>query len=233
MKIIVLKIIFIVYYSILEYYIIKIMEINNKSTFQIQNKKCNSAYLELIIGPMCSGKTSKLIEIAKQCKICDISYMVVNHSFDDKRFGNSNSNNQLSSDSLMYTHDKKSIKCIYSSNLENIIDDLLNFDVILINEGQFFTDLCETVKKMLIMNKQIYIAGLDGDFERKRFGQIIDLIPLCDKVNKLSSLCGICKDGTSGIFSMRVTEEKEQTVVGSDNYIPVCRKCFLNNKNNE
>jgi len=206
------------------------MEINNKSTFQIQNKnkRCHTAYLELIIGPMCSGKTSKLIEIAKQCKICEIFYMVVNHSFDDKRFEDINTNNNnLSSDSLMYTHDKKSIKCIYSSNLEESIDYLMDIDVILINEGQFFPDLCETVKKMLLMDKQIYIAGLDGDFERKRFGQIIDLIPLCDKVNKLSSLCGICKDGTPGIFSMRVTEEKEQTVVGSDNYIPVCRKCYF------
>jgi len=204
------------------------MEINNKSTSQTHiQKKSHNAYLELIIGPMCSGKTSKLIEIAKQCKICDISYMVVNHSIDDKRFDNDNTNNNMSSDSLMYTHDKKSIKCIYSNNLENIICNLLNIDVILINEGQFFPDLCETVKKMLLMNKQIYIAGLDGDFERKRFGQIIDLIPLCDKVNKLNSLCGICKDGTSGIFSMRVTKEKEQTVVGSDNYIPVCRSCYL------
>jgi thymidine kinase len=70
---------------------------------------------------------------------------------------------------------------------------------------------------------------LDGDFERKKFGTILDLIPLCDKVRKLTSLCSTCKDGTLAIFSMRLTKEKEQTVVGSDNYIPVCRKCYTNN----
>jgi len=82
------------------------------------------------------------------------------------------------------------------------------------------------VVDMLKYNKKVYVGGLDGDFERKKFGAILDLIPLCDKVTKLTSLCSQCKDGTPGIFSMRLTNEVEQTVVGSDNYIPVCRKCF-------
>ena len=76
---------------------------------------------------------------------------------------------------------------------------------------------------------KVYVCGLDGDFQRKKFGQILDLIPLCDKVTKLTSLCSICKDGTPGIFSMRITFEKEQTLVGSKNYLPVCRRCFTNN----
>jgi thymidine kinase len=103
-------------------------------------------------------------------------------------------------------------------------------DVILINEGQFFSDLYDVVLDMLSHNKKVYICGLDGDFERKKFGQILDLIPLCDKVTKLTSLCSQCKDGTPGIFSMRLTTETQQTLVGSDNYIPVCRKCYEQNK---
>ena len=82
---------------------------------------------------------------------------------------------------------------------------------------------------MLKYNKKIYISGLDGDFERKKFGNILDLIPHCDNVRKLKSLCSICKNGTPGIFSMRLTNEKEQTLVGSDNYIPVCRNCYEKN----
>jgi thymidine kinase len=103
---------------------------------------------------------------------------------------------------------------------------LRNSDVILINEGQFFPDLYEVVLDMLNNHKKVYICGLDGDFERKKFGAILDLIPLCDKVNKLTSLCSLCRDGTRGIFSMRLTNETEQTLVGSDNYIPVCRSCY-------
>jgi len=101
-------------------------------------------------------------------------------------------------------------------------------EVVLINEGQFFPDLEEFVKILLKNNKKIYVCGLDGDFERKKFGQMLDLIPLCDKVTKLTSLCSICKNGTPGIFSKRITMEKVQTVVGSDNYIPVCRICYEN-----
>jgi thymidine kinase len=176
---------------------------------------------------MYSGKTSKLVEIYKQCKFCNINVAVINHCF-DKRYD----------ETLLSTHDKVMIPCIQTNKLKDIwyfendaiklkrLDDsvtLINSDVILINEGQFFDDLYPTVKHMLEHGKKIYICGLDGDFERNKFGQILDLIPLCDKVSKLTSLCSLCKDGTPGIFSKRITPEKEQTVVGSDNYIPVCR----------
>jgi thymidine kinase len=99
----------------------------------------------------------------------------------------------------------------------------------LINEGQFFADLYETVLDMLKCNKKVYICGLDGDFERKKFGQMLDLIPHCDHVIKMSSLCSLCKNGTRGIFSMRLSDEKQQTLIGSDNYVPVCRNCYENN----
>jgi thymidine kinase len=53
----------------------------------------------------------------------------------------------------------------------------------------------------------VFVAGLDGDFERKKFGAVLDLIPLCDKVTKLASLCSFCRDGTPAIFSKRLTDE--------------------------
>jgi thymidine kinase len=195
----------------------------------------NTAYLELIIGPMYSGKTSELLQIYKQCKFCNISVSIINHTI-DKRYH----------DTMVSNHDKVMAPCLQANNLSDIwtLDGFINScnfsdnyaykllkssDVILINEGQFFPDLYDVVVDMLKHNKKIYICGLDGDFERKKFGSIIDLIPLCDKVRKLTSLCSKCKNGTPGIFSMRLTEEREQTLVGSDNYIPVCRKCYENN----
>ena len=43
----------------------------------------------------------------------------------------------------------------------------------------------------------------------------------------LKAYCSICKDGTLGIFSKRISENNEQILVGSDkDYIAVCRKCF-------
>ena len=76
-------------------------------------------------------------------------------------------------------------------------------------------------------NKIVYICGLDGDFKRNRFGKILELIPYCDKIVKLQSLCSICKNGNPAIFSYRITEESSQIVIGSDNYIPLCRACYI------
>ena len=186
----------------------------------IMTTSSNSAgYLELFIGPMYASKTTRLVDIYKQCKFCNISVKVINHTIDNRY-----------DDELLSTHDKVKIPCLQAKNLSDVWnDELKNSDVILINEGQFFSDLYEVVVEMLSCKKKIYICGLDGDFERKKFGTILDLIPLCDKVTKLTSLCSQCKDGTPGIFSMRLTNEKQQTLVGSDNYIPVCRKCYEQN----
>jgi len=199
----------------------------------------NTGYLELIIGPMFSSKTSSLLEIYKQCKFCNIPVSIINHAI-DKRYH----------DTMISSHDKIMAPCFQANKLDDIwtnngiaeMDNdynikahnmLRNSDVILINEGQFFPDLYEVVVDMLNNKKKVYVCGLDGDFERKKFGAMLDLIPLCDKVNKLTSLCSLCRDGTRGIFSMRLTDEKEQTVVGSDNYIPVCRNCYSKKNSNK
>ena len=195
----------------------------------------NIGYLEIILGSMYSGKSTRLLEIYKQCIFCNIPVIIINHSIDTRYH-----------ESMVSTHDKVMAPCIQTTKLNDIWDyndidchfnensenhlKLRMADVILINEGQFFKDLNTVVEDMLKHNKRIYICGLDSDFERKKFGQILDLIPLCDKVSKLTSLCSQCKDGTPGIFSMRLTSEKQQTLVGSDNYIPVCRKCYENKK---
>ena len=194
----------------------------------------STSSLKLYIGPMYSGKTSKLLEIYKQCSFCNIPVIVINHASDTRYH-----------DSMLSTHDKIMIPCIQASNICEIWNHIdvnspfnsrsLNYlkvrsaEVILINEGQFFDDLYDCVIDMLKENKQVYIAGLDGDFERKKFGQILDLIPHCDEVTKLTSLCSICKNGKPGIFSLRLSRETKQTVVGSDNYIPVCRNCYCYN----
>lgn len=176
----------------------------------------SNGYLELILGPMFSGKTSRLVELYNQCAFCNMSVAVINHVIDNRY-----------DDELLSTHDHVKIPCIRVNCLANAWEQVADKQVVLINEGQFFPDLVDFVQKLLNAEKQVYVCGLDGDFERKKFGQVLDLVPLCDRVHKLVSLCSLCKDGTKAIFSMRLTHEKEQTVVGSENYIPVCRGCYV------
>ena len=147
-------------------------------------------FLEVILGAMFSSKTSTIVEIYKQCIFCNIPVSIINHTL-DKRYH----------DTLVSTHDKVTAPCLQTTKLGDIWHceggsestdydahcSLRKSDVILINEGQFFLDLYDIVSDMLNHNKKVYVCGLDGDFERKKFGQILDLIPLCDNVRKLTS----------------------------------------------
>ena len=102
---------------------------------------------------------------------------------------------------------------------------IYNYDIILINEGQFFPDLYESVCKLVETHKKIvYVCGLDGDFKRNKFGKMLDLIPLCDNVTKLSATCVSCNK--PAIFSKRLSTEEQQVIIGSSNYSPMCRGCY-------
>jgi len=186
----------------------------------LQQRK--SGYLEIILGPMFSGKTTALYNIYTECVENNIPVLVINHSFDN-RYDNNNK--------LLYTHNLQTMPCISTNTLYFIPGApsiLKEVDTILINEGQFFDDLTlyTFVDHLLKLKKRVYVCGLDGDYKRKKFGGILDLIPLCDKVTKLNSVCSLCKDGTPGLFSKRITDEKDVVVVGSNNYLSVCRLCY-------
>ena len=198
---------------------IEVQTNNMLSQHHHQEMSQTTGYLELILGSMFSGKTSKLIEIYRQYTFCNIPVLVINHEFDD-RYENASH--------TMSSHDCIQVPCVKTSSLKKLLNDhnMAGTEVFLINEGQFFEDLVEAVKDLLVLKKKVYVCGLDGDFERKKFGHILDLIPLCDSVTKLKSLCAVCKNGTPGIFSKRLTCQTQQTVIGTTNYIPVCRNCY-------
>ena len=101
------------------------------------------------------------------------------------------------------------------------------FDVFFINEGQFFSDLKFYVDYLVNRkNKKVYVCGLDGDFRREKFGTLLDIIPICDDIIKLKALCIECKK-SEALFTYRLTNDKEQTVVGgSESYCALCRSCY-------
>ena len=111
-----------------------------------------------------------------------------------------------------------------SREMNETRDALLNARHIMINEAQFYPDLVEFVKEFMgkYMNKTIHVYGLDGDFKQEKIGQILDIIPLCESIQKLKA---ICKCGEPAIFSKRLSEETDQYQPNAQ-YIPVCRKCL-------
>jgi len=182
-------------------------------------------YLELIIGPIVFGENQQAARAIQAVHVLQYIGSGYNHSLDNRY-----------SDTMLSNHAKHMVPCIRASKLRDIWNTsgsestqanvIKEVSVVLINEGQFFEDLYDVVCEMVNANKKVYICGLDGDYKRNKFGQIHDLIPMCDNVYKIRSLCGLCKNGRSGIFSKRVVESDKQTLIGIDNYIPVCRTCY-------
>ena len=102
----------------------------------------------------------------------------------------------------------------------------LNSDVICINEGQFYNGLFDFCKKSANnYNKEIHVCGLDGDYLQNPFGEMLNLIPISENVKRLSALCKICNNGNLAFFTKRISNSKDQYLIGGKNeYIPVCRK---------
>jgi thymidine kinase len=177
--------------------------------------------LELIIGPMFSGKSTELIRQIRMMKVINAKYIVIKPKIDTR----------YESDKIV-SHNKDSEKCIIVDNLNEITDEMINdCKYLIIDEGQFLKNLKNKVLYWVEkLNKHVIVGGLDSDFQRKPIGEIIDLIPYADVCNKKTALCKICNDGTMALFSHRICNEKnkEQILIGAnDLYIPVCRRHYL------
>lgn len=190
------------------------IQTNNQS---LKTSKIGS--INIVIGCMYSGKTSEVIRECK--KWFSISRKAICINFEgDTRYGD---------DEQLYNHDLNSVECIKVSKLEQVnIQSIIEGDIILINEGQFFDDLIEYCQLWCeTYGKNIIVSGLDGDFKRKSFGKILDLIPYSESVVKLHAFCSMCANGTHAHFTWRLSKEQEQIVIGTSNYIPVCRKHYV------
>ena len=176
----------------------------------------NYGRIELIIGCMWSGKSTELIRQAKRYSSINKKILIINHE-SDERYGKN----------VVSTHDSEQITCISVNSLKHIFDitDYKFIDIILIDEAQFFQDLYNFANKAANEdNKILIISGLDGDFKRNQFGDIIKLIPHAEKVTKLNALCNICNDGSIASFTHRKIKNNNLNLVGGqDEYMPVCR----------
>lgn len=184
----------------------------------------NTPKLDIVMGCMFSGKTTELLNRIRKARLIYPSSVLVINNRMDLRYDESGN---------VCSHDKQNIHAKSVTSLRSVFesDDYENASVIFVDEAQFFDDLKEFVLKAVEEDgKWVTVCGLDGDFQRNKFGQLIDLIPYADTVCKTTALCMTCKDGTPGLFSARskTCENTDQVLVGeTDTYLPLCRKHYL------
>ncbi len=173
--------------------------------------------VDLILGPMFSGKTTTLLSYEKKFQITKKKYICINHSF-DKRYN---------SEGKLATHDGNTSKgnILSVSELSEIETLILDeFDAFIIDEVQFFKDIDIFVNYWASQGKIIVCAGLSSDYKLEPFENISALISKCDHIQHLTALCMDC--GNPASFTERSVKNEEQTLVGTDDiYKPKCRKC--------
>ena len=178
--------------------------------------------LNLVIGPMFSGKSSYLLSSIRRYKEIGWSVYIITSNF-DKRY---------TSDVKIVNHNQDS--CVANIAINTLSDasnkvDFIEAKVIIIEEAQFFPDLVEFVRDAVeLYDKHVIVAGLDGDAQRKPFGKIIELIPLANNIVKLKAMCKMCGDGTEALFtSKKVHDSRVVDIGGADKYEALCRKHYI------
>ena len=180
--------------------------------------------LELIIGPMFSGKSTELLRRLNISAEMNLRVLYVNSSLDVRTKESFSTHNPTLT----------SVGKIKARKIKTLAEcDPEDFDVLGVDEAQFIPGLKQEVIRFVEdHSKHVILAGLDGDFNRCRFGEVLDLIPLCDTIDKLAPFCVPCwensKLSTKALFSQRTVSGKDQVQVGAGNiYRPVCRRCYL------
>lgn len=175
--------------------------------------------LTIVTGPMFSGKSSRILALISRYASIGTQVLVIKHS-NDTRYSRTE----------VVTHDNQRAPCVVLRDLDELRpEDWRHFPVILVEEAQFFGRLVSFVEMVVDTHgKHLYLVGLDGDSNRRPFGELLDCIPLADHVERLTAFCRRCANGRPAPFTYRCNGPHDQQVIvgGQDRYIPLCRECY-------
>ena len=180
------------------------------------NKEIEEGKIELIIGPMFSGKSTLLIGLIRKYTYKAKKTIMIK-LFSDKRY---------TQKSEVVTHDFLKYDSIDCKNLREHFEKLKSYDVIGIDEGQFFPDLVEVCEELALLKKTVIVAALNGDFRMRPFPVVDKLISKADKIKLLKAYCFNCHKDAN--FTLRTVQSNETVLIGAgEAYKPACRECHV------
>jgi len=175
--------------------------------------------IEVIAGPMFSGKSEELIRRLKRARIARQRVACFKPDIDLRYHRTA-----IASHSS-HTHDASTI-----GNIEDLraalFPQLDQVEVVGIDEVQFLSDeMIPLALELVQLGKRVILAGLDTTFANEPFGPVPNLMALADEVTKLSAVCMSC--GQPAIHTQRLGQSQELVVVGSAGlYEARCRAHF-------
>ena len=173
-------------------------------------------WIEVICGSMFSGKTEELLRRVKRAKIAKQKIKIFKPKKDvryDKK--------------KVISHDQNSIKSKPVSDSRKIIKLSEKFEVIGIDEAQFFDDsIVEVCNELANQGKRVIVSGLDMDYKGKPFGPMPNLLAIAEYVTKVHAVCS--KSGKMASFTHRIIESDDLILLGdTKKYQALSRKEFI------
>jgi thymidine kinase len=174
--------------------------------------------ITLILGSMMSSKSSMLLQYAERAKYAKKKVLIVRPETDTRPYLARTDKNDKS-----YDYTKQNRLAGANGYL---------YDLICVDEGQFFDHIGEDAHALAVMGHSVVITALSGDSDMKPWKNISELIPYVDDIIKLNAVCINCGEDSLGTFSFYDGKKESQTVIGDEksNYLALCRHCYENKK---
>ena len=183
----------------------------------------NHGWIEVIAGPMYSGKSEELIRRIKRAKIARQKVQVFKPGIDDR---------YSRSDVVSHAGEKQeavSVEC--ADEIISLVEE--DTMVIAIDEAQFFDDkLVDVCVHLADMDKRVICAGLDMDFRGVPFGPMPQLMAVAEFVDKIQAICVVCGNPatrTQRLIDGKPAREDDPIVLvgAQEKYEARCRKCHV------
>ena len=175
--------------------------------------------IEVIVGPMFSGKSEELIRRLKRARIARQRVACYKPDIDLRYHRTS-----------IASHSDQTHEACTVTSVEHLkaalFPQLNDIDVIGIDEVQFLdADIIPLIVDLVHLGKRIILAGLDTTFNAEPFGPVPALMAIADEVAKLSAVCMVC--GQPAIHTQRLGQSQERVLVGAAGlYEARCRTHF-------
>jgi thymidine kinase len=169
----------------------------------------------LILGSMKSGKSSILLEELNRRKFAKKKCVVIRPKIDNREF--------LTRDPLALSR----YNVLTCESLRDIWNEIFEYDVICIDEGQFIKFLGQDCNALANSGKTIIVAALAGSSEKTAWQEISMAIPYADNIKKINAVCDRCFDDSKPTFTFFTgIKEPGGIVIGDGEYRAYCRECW-------
>ena len=178
--------------------------------------KGNMGWIEVVVGPMFSGKSEELIRRLRRAEFARQRVQIFKPSIDERYAVNE-----------IISHSGLGIPSDNVTKAAEIMDKVQpRTEVVGIDEAQFLgEDLVEVCTKLANLGKRVIVAGLDTDYRGRPFEPMPRLLAVAEEIVKLLAICVRC--GNPAVHTQRLVASEDLIVVGAAGmYEPRCRRCF-------